>query len=225
MKILTIIPARSGSKRLPGKNIKNFCGKPLIAWTIDAAIKAKYSNRIIVSTDDKNIAEISREFGAEVPFLRPKNLAKDDTATIDVILYILNIIKNYDWILLLQPTSPLRNHDDIDNMINFCKVKNALSSVSICLSSKKHLNSFIMKSDNKLIHSRIQEKKMENRENFIYKVNGAIYFSNINWLRKNNTFISEETIGYLMTKERSIDIDTISDWNIASNLKKEYDER
>ena len=131
MKILTIIPARGGSKRIPKKNIKNFCGKPLIAWTIESALKANKTSRVIVSTDDEEIATISINNGAEVPFLRSKKLAEDHTPGIEPVLDVISRINGYDWILLLQPTSPLRNENDIDSMIDFCMARKSLSTVSI----------------------------------------------------------------------------------------------
>ncbi|UTW67321.1 acylneuraminate cytidylyltransferase family protein [bacterium SCSIO 12643] len=120
--ILAIIPARGGSKGLPGKNIKNLLGKPLIQWTIDIAKKSKYLDRIMVSTDSQEIADVSKQAGAEVPFLRPAHLATDTATTFDAVAHTINHYKEnekieYDYIILLEPTSPLREDDDIDNMI------------------------------------------------------------------------------------------------------------
>ena len=120
-RLLAIIPARGGSKRLPRKNILDLSGKPLIAWTIEAALNSKYIDRIVVSTDDQEIANISIKHGAEVPFLRPKSLATDDASSIDTVINVLGEIEiidqHYEYIVLLQPTSPLRTEIDIDKAI------------------------------------------------------------------------------------------------------------
>ena len=119
--ILGIIPARGGSKGLPGKNILDIAGKPLIVWTIERAINSKYLDRVIVSTDDSEIAEISKKYGAEVPFTRPEELAEDTTPMMDVIFHALDFFKSknmaFDYIALFEPTSPLRKINDIDNAI------------------------------------------------------------------------------------------------------------
>ncbi len=216
MKILTVIPARGGSKRIPKKNIKNFCGKPLIAWTIEHAIKAKFLNKIIVSTDDSQIAEISKYYGADIPFMRPKKLSCDQTPSIDVILDILHFMEGYDWLLLLQPTSPLRNNFDIDNMIKFCCEKNSMSCVSVSLTTNKISNIYTI--DSKNLISKLDIKVNEIDNSSLYQLNGAIYFSNIKWLKKNKSFITNETLAYLMPQERSIDIDTNFDWKLATCL-------
>lgn len=136
--ILGLIPARGGSKGLPGKNIKPLLGKPLIAWTIKQVLASKYIDRVIVSTDDKEIAEISEKYGAEVPFMRPKEIAMDKARGIDVVLHSLNWLKEndkrkqYDLIMLLQPTSPLRKSEDINKAIEILFLKEAKTIVSVC---------------------------------------------------------------------------------------------
>ena len=122
--IVAIIPARGGSKGIPRKNIRDLCGKPLVAYSIEVALKAKKIDRVIVSTDDEEIAEISRSFGAEVPFLRPPELAVDSTTTIDVLVHLVETLKSLDnlkftHLTLLQPTSPLRNAKNIEHAIGF----------------------------------------------------------------------------------------------------------
>ena len=121
-KVLAIIPARGGSKGLPGKNIRQICGKPLIAWTIEKAKKSQYLDMILVTTDSPEIAFISRQFGAYVPFLRPAAMATDQASTYDAIRHALGFLKEneskeFDYIVLLEPTSPLREDDDIDRML------------------------------------------------------------------------------------------------------------
>ena len=135
-RLLAIIPARGGSKRLPRKNILDLAGKPLIAWTIEAALNSKYIDRIVVSTDDQEIANISIKYGAEVPFLRPKSLATDDASSIDTVINVLGeveiINQHYEYIVLLQPTSPLRTEIDIDKAIELLEKKSADSVISVC---------------------------------------------------------------------------------------------
>jgi len=133
-KILALIPARGGSKGLPRKNIKPLLGKPLIAWTIEQSLASKYLDKVVVSTEDKEIAEISKKYGAEVPFIRPKELAKDDTPSIDVVLHAIDFLEKkelFNIIVLLQPTSPLRTISDIDNSIEFLFSKNAQAIISV----------------------------------------------------------------------------------------------
>jgi len=122
--ILTIIPARGGSKGVKRKNVRNLAGKPLIAWTIEAAKNSKYLDRVVLSSEDKEIIKIAKEYGCEVPFVRSKELAKDDTPGIDVVLHALNMIRErYNYVVLLQPTSPLRTECHIDECIELCVKK------------------------------------------------------------------------------------------------------
>lgn len=215
MKIVAIINARSGSKGIPEKNIKKMCGKPLIEWTINIAKREKKIDRIYVSTDSKKIAEISIKLGAEVPFLRPKYLAKDDTPGIAPVLDMINKIKDIENVVLLQPTSPLRSKVDLDKMLKYAITNKAKSVVSLTkVKDAPELMYFVKKNNgiNKLIN-----KKQVNRQNFLnlYKINGAIYFANVKWLLKNKKFVTKETKSYIMPLERSVDIDDYYDWNIA----------
>lgn len=132
MNLLTLIPARGGSKGIPRKNIKPLAGQPLIGWTIDAAKQATGVQRIVVSTEDEEIAEVARRLGAEVPFLRPAALAVDDTPGIEPVLHAIAQLPGFDWLLLLQPTSPLRSAADIDGILKDCLDHGAHSAVSIC---------------------------------------------------------------------------------------------
>ncbi|MCK4825372.1 acylneuraminate cytidylyltransferase family protein, partial [bacterium] len=147
--ILALIPARGGSKGIPKKNIKPLLGKPLIAWTIEQAKKSKYFDIIIVSTDSEEIAKISEKYGAEVPFLRPKQLARDSSPTIDAIMHALNWFEErgeyFDIVVLLEPTSPLRKENDLDNAIELF-IKNIDKADSLVSVGEVHLeNPYIMK--------------------------------------------------------------------------------
>ncbi len=134
---LAIIPARGGSKRLPRKNVMNLAGKPLIAWTIEAALNSTYIDEVMVSTDDREIAEIAQQYGASVPFFRPTELATDLTSTFDAIKHTLDFYaemgEKYDFSVLLQPTSPLRESRHIDNAINLLKTKNVCDYMHVNL--------------------------------------------------------------------------------------------
>ena len=130
-KFLAIIPARGGSKRLPRKNVLDLCGKPLIAYTIEAALKSKYIDKVIVSSDDEEILNISSNFGADI-IKRPIDLANDTATTIDAIKHTIDNFENYDYIVLLQPTSPLRNEKHIDEAIELLEKKKADAVVSVC---------------------------------------------------------------------------------------------
>ncbi|MGZ7108994.1 MAG: acylneuraminate cytidylyltransferase family protein, partial [Methanobacterium sp.] len=194
-KILCIIPARGGSKRLTGKNILDLCGKPLIAWTIEQARASKYLDKIIVSTDDEEIARISREYGAEVPFLRPAQFAEDDSPTIDAIKHAIEFLKNqgelYDILVLLEPTSPLRKKDDIDKAINIFLKENYRSDSLVSL-GKVHLEDPVImkKVDSGLVKPFI-DVNMHQSDFEAYFPYGVIYLSKIDKLLQNKTFYQE----------------------------------
>jgi CMP-N,N'-diacetyllegionaminic acid synthase len=128
MRLLALIPARGGSKGIPRKNIKPLCGKPLIGWSIDAAKKSVFIDQVFVSTEDEEVAAIASDLGAGVPFMRPKELAADDTPGIAPVMHAIDNLPEFDWVLLLQPTSPLRTAEDIDGIVRFCIENDAPSA-------------------------------------------------------------------------------------------------
>ncbi|MFC1621715.1 cytidylyltransferase domain-containing protein [Candidatus Omnitrophota bacterium] len=217
-KILALIPARSGSKRLPGKNVKLLAGKPLIAWTIEQAKTSKHVDKVIVSTDDKKIARISREYGSEVPFLRPQRLATDKAKSIDVILHGLDQLARdaefYDIVILLQPTSPLRTSEDIDRAICLLFSKRAKAIISVYENGHRPLWS------NTLPRNGSMKDFTSNKhiKGPYYTLNGAIYVSHVDHLRKKKEFVGSKTFAYIMPRERSIDIDDKLDFSIADQL-------
>ena len=220
--VLAVIPARGGSKGLKNKNIKVIAGKPLISWTIDAALKSKYIDKVIVSTDSKEIEKISKEYGASVPFLRPKELAEDDTSSIDVMLHAIEHFPEYKIVIMLQPTSPLRECSHIDQAFELFFKSNVVSCVSVTKDKKTPFWSFSMDNENNLV-SLFPNKEIPSRRQEIistYHLNGAIYISTFLNLKKHKTFILEETFGYEMSIESSVDIDDIDDFNLASRLLK-----
>ena len=226
MSLLALIPARGGSKGIPRKNIKKLCGKPLIAWSIEAAQKSKYIDRIIISTEDQEIADVARSCGAEVPFMRPHTLAQDDTPGIAPVLHALEKFPRIEQILLLQPTSPLRTADDIDGIVNKCQERHTPAAVSVYESSKHPNWMFFCGEDEKL--SPFTDNPISTRRQDLTKVfalNGALYLANAQWLIQTESFISPETLGYVMPPERSADIDTLLDWEwLEFLMKKEHEQ-
>jgi CMP-N,N'-diacetyllegionaminic acid synthase len=217
--VLAIIPARGGSKGLPRKNILPLLNKPMIAWTIEAAKRSMYIDRIIVSTDDDEIADISKKYGAEIPFKRPRMLAQDDTPSIDVVLDIINKMPNYDYILLLQPTSPLRSTEDIDKCIKICLDKNAPACVSVIGVEKSPYWMYKMSKDQKL-EPILEGKKYLRRQDTpsIFILNGAVYFARTEWVLISKQFVTRDTIAIKMPKSRSIDIDDEFDYEYLKYL-------
>jgi CMP-N-acetylneuraminic acid synthetase len=222
-KILAVITARAGSKRLPNKNILNLAGKPLIAWTIDEAKKSKYIDKLIVSTDSKKIAEISKYYGAEVPFMRPLKLAIDTADSISVLKHSIEFFKNkFDYILLLQPTSPLRTVKDIDKAIIILNNKTK-AVVSVCETEHSPLWSNILPEDlsmKNFIRSEIKNKRSQDLPKY-YRLNGAIYIAETKYFYKNNGFLGDKTKAYIMSQQNSVDIDTELDFKFCEILINE----
>ena len=216
--MLAIIPARGGSKGLPGKNIKPLCGKPLIAYTIEAALKSQYIKQVIVSTDNYDIKKIAEEYNAMVPFLRPKYLATDKSLAIDNYIDIItkldtieNPINNF---IVLQPTSPLRTSNDIDNAIKLFKEKDADSVISYTENTHPVYWNKIINDD--LSFSNIFDDKIANRQDFrkTYIPNGAIYIFKTE-LIKRKLYYSKKSFAYIMDRISSIDIDNLEDFEYA----------
>lgn len=214
MKVLAIIPARGGSKGIPRKNIKLLAGKPLIGWTIDAARQACGIDRLVVSTEDEEIATVARQLGAEVPFMRPTELATDDTPGIAPVLHAIEQLPGYDWILLLQPTSPLRSATDIEGIFDFCKTHSASSAVSVCEVSKHPYWMYQRDASDRLQPLFLDRTEITRRQDLppSYALTGGLYLARTDWLIEHKGFIGPETLGYVMPPERSVDLDTPHDW-------------
>jgi CMP-N,N'-diacetyllegionaminic acid synthase len=219
MKILGLIPARGGSKGIPRKNVRDIAGKPLIAWTIDAALSSNLISSVIVSTDDPEISKVAREFGAETPFLRPSELSTDLTPGIEPVLHAMRILSGYDIVVLLQPTSPLRNADDIDNCIGLLLRTGSDAVVSVTESKSHPAWTYEMSEDGHLL-SAGNASQIGRRQDLpkAYSLNGAIYASNSEYLTTRRSFLGGKTLGYVMPSERSIDIDDSLDFRIAEML-------
>lgn len=225
--MLCIIPARSGSEGLKNKNILNFNKKPLIYYTIKAALKSSKITKVLVITDSKKIANISKKFGAEVPFLRPKKLASNSSMVIDTYNYVierLNKNNNYkiNEFIALLPTAPLRNYTDIDNAINLFKRKKADSVISMTEASYPIQWNKLLKKSGRIFSYSKSFDTISNRQiyNKTFIPNGAIYIFNYKKLIKDRNYYFKKTYAYLMPKEKSVDIDNIFDFKFAELLNK-----
>lgn len=219
-KILAVIPARGGSKGVPRKNIKPLEGKPLIAWTIEEAKKSKYIDRLVLSSEDQEIIEVAKSYGCKVPFVRPAELAQDDTPGIDPVLHALEQLPGYDIVVLLQPTSPLRTVQDIDGGLDFFEKHQASSCVSVSEVSKSPY--WMYKLDDNLVLQRLLEKdQMITRRQDLPKVyvpNGALYAIKVDYLVNYKSFYTHGTLGFVMPRERSYDIDDEMDFIVCETL-------
>jgi len=228
MKVLAIIPARGGSKAVPGKNIKVVGGKPLIGWTILAALAAESVDRVMVSTDSKEIADTAREYGAEVPFLRPEDISQDDTPGIEPILHAVRWCSQEegyepDYVICLQPTSPFRTTEDIENAIALAMERNADSVISV--SPVDHHPNWMQVVD---AEGRLKDfikggSKVNKRQDMepVYALNGAIYLIRRALLLSRKTFFVPDTFAYIMPPERALDIDTPWEMHLADLLFKD----
>lgn len=222
---LGLIPARGGSMRLPRKNLLPLAGKPLLARTVEAARNARYLDRVVLSTDNLEIAAIGREFGADVPFLRPVKLASDTASTVDVALHALRSLQaqgeHYDFVVILQPTSPLRSSADIDAAIELLLVKRADAVISVCetdhppewcnpLPDDLSMASFFRPG---IRRTRSQDLPRS------YRLNGAVYVYNCRRLLVSGSLeMDDNSYAYIMPRERSVDIDSEIDFELAEFL-------
>jgi CMP-N-acetylneuraminic acid synthetase len=226
-RILAIIPARAGSKRLPGKNIKELAGKPLIQWTIEAAKKSVLLTDVIVSSDDEHIVEFAKKLNVNVPFLRPQHLAQDKSTSIDVIKHAIEFLENqgdiFDFIMLLQPTSPLRTSCHIDEAIGLLNDKGADAVISVCPTEHSPLWSNTLDDSDKMdsfISPEIKNTRSQDLPVY-YRLNGAIYITKVERLLAENTmYIKDKIFAYKMTTKSSVDIDEIIDFTLAEAIMK-----
>ncbi len=224
--VVCVIPARGGSKGLPGKNIKMFCGKPLIAHTIAQARQSKYIDRVVVSTEDEEIAQISLEYGAEVPFMRPVELAGDGSRTVDVLLHAIKWLEeadkyNFDILVLLHTTTPLRAVKDIDSCIKMLVEAKADNVFSV---TEAHRNPYfnMVERDRQGTVKLVKEGTFSTRQSApeVYDLNASIYVWWKDILKKDKKIFLTGSKIYVMPKERSLDIDDAFDFRIAEYLAK-----
>ncbi len=229
MKILGLITARGGSKRLPKKNIKNFLGKPLIAWSIDVGLKSKSFDRFILSTDDEQIAKIGRDYGIDVPFLRPAEYAKDDSSSFEPIKHAVDWMRknnNFktDWVIVLEPPSPGRQPHHINEVINIIKSKKGITSVVgitevpghiSYLKQLNYVNGSVVRSfDNEMVKNLIHRNQDISKS---YYINSAIYAYSVNnfYCEIKPNLWGDNTYGYIMDSKYSMDIDNQEEWDLA----------
>jgi len=226
---LAIIPARGGSKGLPGKNIKELCGKPLIAWSIESGLKSKYLDEVMVTTDSQEIAEISKEYGANVPFLRPDYLASDTATSFDAVKHTIDyykdeLSKKFDYIVLLEPTSPLREVDDIDNMIEKI-ITNEDKFDSIVSMGEVHEHPSIMKKivnkdylNNYCEELELKSRRQDNDE--VYFPYGVAYIVKMNSFLEEKTFYTKRNTFFEIKRYQCYEIDDIYDFLAVENIMK-----
>lgn len=226
-KILAIVTARGGSKGLPGKNIKEICGKPLIGWTLESAKKCEYFSKIYVSTDNKEIANVCASFGVEVSEFRPDYLAQDNTPSSDVVSYTLDVLaaqnEVYDYITLLEPTSPLRksddlknaielalNHDDRDGVVSLGEVHLEHPDIVKCVRNGR-ICSYIKKSE------KVTQRQQLDKAYFPY---GVIYLVKTSVFKQRKVFYDENSLPYFIERWQTYEIDDIYDfWCVEAILK------
>lgn len=209
-RVIAVIPARGGSKGLPRKNVLDVGGKPMLAWSVEAARRSRYVDRVVLTTDDQEIAEIGKRYGADVPFIRPAELARDDSLIDGVLIHTLDsVAESYDYIVLLEPTTPLRNAEDIDACISLCNQKGAPACISI--SEPPHSPYWMVtRQGDATVGLLLGDSLLSSRRQDLpkaYIINGGVYVADTFWYRKKRTFLAPETLGYVMPPERSYDVD------------------
>jgi len=221
--ILALITARGGSKGIPGKNLAPLAGKPLIAWTVEAARGASSLARTLVSTDDEAIAAACRSCGAEVPFRRPAELAGDRSSHISVVEHALRWLESEerylpDYVVLLQPTSPLRTSADIDAAVSLALGKNADAVVGVCVAENHPYLVKGLDGNGGLVDYVTPPLAYARRQDFppAYVINGAVYVNRREALLRSGSFVPPGALPYVMPRERSIDIDTPADLDAAA---------
>ena len=214
---LAIIPARGGSQRLPRKNVLELSGKPLIAWSIEAGLRSKYIDKVVVSSDDKEILDISKYYGADT-VKRPSNLASDTAPTFDAIEHAMSNIGRYDYVVLLQPTSPLRSEKHIDEAIELLKSKNASAVISVFEMDHSPLWSNTLDESLSMeyfLSDKVLDKGSQDLEKY-FRLNGAIYICKIEkFLKAKSFFLNENIFAYKMDRKSSVDIDEEIDFKMA----------
>jgi CMP-N,N'-diacetyllegionaminic acid synthase len=226
-KVLALVPARGGSKGLPGKNVRSLCGCPLIQWSIDTALACDEIDAVVVSTDDEQIAAVATAAGAEVPFLRPPALAGDTASSIDVVIHALDFLERngrvFDIVLLLEPTSPLREVADIQVALRRMVYTGAAAIVSVCRAESTHpafmfrttaqgrLEPFMSASP-----AGIRRQEIEP----LFYLDGSLYASTVESLRKQRSFYHEDTLAYEVSKWKALEIDDNDDFEMVEAIAR-----
>lgn len=212
-RILGIIPARAGSKRIPNKNLRILGDKPLIEWTVAEALDSRGLTDVIVSTDSEQIAELALALNVGSPLIRPAELASDSASILDVVLHALAFYQGYDYIMVLQPTSPLRRVEHIDAAIDLC-VNNGLKSLISVTESRKPSNFFVKtRSGGDLGLAKIKDKQGDRFRTEL--INGALYLASVDYILERKQLYGPGSYVYRMPEENSVDIDDEFDWQLA----------
>lgn len=228
-KVLAVIPARGGSKGLPGKNIRPLCGKPLIAWTIEQAEACSLIDTIFVSTDSPEIAAVSEQYGVPVPFLRPAALSTDTATSVDVLLHVLACLeveqKYFDYIILLEPTSPLRRSEDItealaalassekaESIVGVCKTEGQNPAFLVTLSQ-----GFLRPFSGEFVDGVVPAVRRQDAQD-VYFFEGSLYISLVSSLKKRKSFYHEKTLPWTVEKWQSFEIDDEYDFHIVESI-------
>ncbi|MFA5093798.1 MAG: acylneuraminate cytidylyltransferase family protein [Candidatus Omnitrophota bacterium] len=231
MKILAVIPARGGSKGLNRKNIRPLAGKPLIAWTIEAALKVPRITKVICSTEDREIANFASIFGCEVPFTRPQELATDSARSGEVLMHAIEFLEHkgerYDAVMCLQCTTPLRSSEHINAAIDLFEKKISPTLVSVCEVSEPPYWMYTIGPENKLnslIKSEYATKQRQSQPK-VFLPNGAIYISDVDNFKKTRTFYVPAPAAFVMERCDSVDIDYDIEFKLAELLMEENNTR
>jgi CMP-N,N'-diacetyllegionaminic acid synthase len=226
-RVLAVVTARGGSKRIPGKNIRNFAGKQLIAWTIEAALGVRGRlHGVVVSTDDPEIASVAKRYGAEVPFLRPAEISGDLARSLPVVQHAVRFVEvrdgvPMDWVLLLQPTSPLRTSGDIAAALDLAAEGGCTSVIAVCRLDDHPVFAKRIDGNGYLIPFIFEEPEGIRRQDVeppAYKRNGAIYLTKRDVLMEEGSIYGSSVRPYIMPAERSVDIDSEVDFLLGEIL-------
>lgn len=219
--VLALIMARGGSKGLPRKNLREVGGRPMLAWTIDAARKSRFIDRTVLSSEDPEIIAAARDLDCEVPFVRPIELARDETPAMDVVRHAVGCLdRTYDYLVLLQPTSPLRICEDIDGCLALCHGKGAPAAVSVTEADKSPHWMYRVGSDHRMSPLiPVERRPLRRQELPAYHVlNGAVFVARCDWLARRDDFVSSDTLAFIMPGARSVDIDDELQLRLANTL-------
>ena len=226
-KILAIVPARGGSKGLPGKNVRSLCGRPLIQWSIDTALACKEIDAVVVSTDDEQIAWVAAAAGAEVPFLRPPALADDTASSTNVVIHALDFLESkgrvFDIVLLLEPTSPLREVADIQVALQRMVDTKAAAIVSVCRAESTHPAFMFRSNEESRLEPFLSTSPTGLRRQEIeplFYLDGTLYASTVEALRQQRSFYHEDTLAYEVAKWKALEIDDIEDFQMVEAIAK-----
>ena len=222
--VLAVITARGGSKGLPRKNMIPLNGLPLIAWTVRAALAARCIERVVVSTENEEIAAAAREAGAEVPFMRPQALATDTASSVDVMMHALDVLPRYDQAVLLQPTSPFRTATDLDNGYKLWQATpDAGGCVSVCKATESPWLMFDADRSGRLVRILPPPSGSLRRQDLpkVLVLNGAFYFIDVKRFRKERKLVFNDSLGFEIPLERSHDIDTLEEFIAAEKFAQQ----